>query len=325
MISRVQLLGHDNGAGLSHDLDLLVTGLRNIGMEPYRNGRPALRHSRCSRRWIALRALCHPADFELNLMLEKFRPEFYRTAHRNVLIPNPEYFGPGERAALRRLDAVWVKTRHAERLFVPLGIPVRYIGFTSSDRRDLNVPRQQAFFHAPGRSPNKGTLALIALWSTHPEWPPLTIVWYRSRPPLAPQRLPGNIHLVRERLDDAAYRQLQNAHRFHLCPSQTEGYGHYLNEAMGCGAVVVTLDAEPMNEFVSPERGILVPAQAIGRQDLATCYAPVEGALEQAIESCLRLSVTEAAAFGQAARAWFEANQRQWNERLQTALVGGET
>jgi glycosyltransferase involved in cell wall biosynthesis len=37
----------------------------------------------------------------------------------------------------------------------------------------------------------------------------------------------------------------------HLCPSYIEGFGHYINEARKYGKLVVTIDAPPMNEFVT--------------------------------------------------------------------------
>ncbi|EQD67759.1 glycosyltransferase, partial [mine drainage metagenome] len=61
------------------------------------------------------------------------------------------------------------------------------------------------------------------------------------------RRVAANIEHRIDYLDDAALQRLQNAHWFHLCPSETEGYGHYLVEAMGIGAVVLTTDAAPMN------------------------------------------------------------------------------
>ena len=36
----------------------------------------------------------------------------------------------------------------------------------------------------------------------------------------------------------------------HICPSAREGFGHYINEARSVGAVVLTIDAAPMSEFV---------------------------------------------------------------------------
>jgi glycosyltransferase involved in cell wall biosynthesis len=132
--------------------------------------------------------------------------------------------------------------------------------------------------------------------------------------------MPTNVTLIREHLSDAEYRRLQNEHRFHLCPSQTEGFGHYLVEAMSCRAVVVTLDAEPMNELVTAERGVLVPAHAIGTQDLATCYGFVEAAMETAIERCLGMDDAASERMGESARAWYESNNADFPARLLHAL-----
>jgi glycosyltransferase involved in cell wall biosynthesis len=256
--------------------------------------------------------------FDMNLMLERIRPEFATAAQCNVLLPNPEYFRPEDRAALSLMNEVWVKTRHAGRLFGELGARTRFIGFDSEDRMLPDVPRKHAFFHGPGRSGNKGTAALLQLWARHPEWPVLTIAWRRKRVEI--ETLPANVVLLREHIDDASYRRMQNEHRFHLCPSQTEGYGHYLAEAMSCGAVVVTLDAEPMNELVTAERGVLVKAHAAGTQDLATLYAFDESAMEAAVTRCVAMGETEAMALGHAARTWFEVNRAEFPGRIAAAL-----
>ncbi len=313
---RIQLLGRHNGAGLSRDLDLLAAALREAGGAPSINALP--RRGRAAEWLTRLRLLGAAPSFELNLMLERIRPEFVRTASRNVLIPNPEYFRPRDRAALQAMDAVWAKTHHAERLFAALGVPTRHIGFASADRLDAGVERRHAFFHGPGRSGNKGTAALLQLWAAHPAWPTLTVAWRRRQADLG--SLPANVRVLREHLDDDAYRRLQNAHRFHLCPSQTEGYGHYLVEAMSCAAVVITLDAEPMNELVGADRGLLVPARAVGRQDLATLYDFEPAAMERAVETCLQMSAAEAERLGRAARAWYDAERAALPQRLRVAL-----
>ncbi|WP_266159499.1 glycosyltransferase [Dyella silvatica] len=313
---RCQLIGRDNGAGLSRDMDLLAAALRDGGGDTTIT---ALQHRGRLAEWLTeLRLARRAPTFDLNLMLERTRPEFARAARRNVLIPNPEYFRPQDQAALSRMDAVWVKTRHAERLFGALGAPVRYIGFTSTDRRLAGIQPRHAFFHGPGRSANKGTLALLRLWAAHPSWPMLTVAWRRKRIDI--DALPANVTLIREHLSDEAYRQLQNEHRFHLCPSQTEGYGHYLVEAMSCGAVVVTLDAEPMNELVAAERGVLVSAQPVGTQDLATLYGFADAAMEAAIERCLAMDDATATQLGQAARTWFDNNHAALPQRLRDAM-----
>ncbi|HKT29472.1 glycosyltransferase [Dyella sp.] len=313
---RCQLIARDNGAGLSRDLPLLADALHRAGCSTRITGLP---HRGRFAEWLTRMQLARkPPAFAVNVMLERIRPEFIRAAQRNVLVPNPEYFRPQDKAALPLMDAVWVKTRHAERLFQALDAKTRYIGFTSTDRHDANVPRQHAFFHGPGRSGNKGTQALLALWRKHPEWPMLTVAWRRKRVEIEP--LPANVTLIREHLTDAEYRRLQNAHRFHLCPSQTEGFGHYLVEAMSCRAVVVTLDAEPMNELVTGARGVLVAAHVLGTQDLATTYGFTEVAMEAAIERCLNMDVATIEHVGNAARAWYERNHAGFADRLLEAL-----
>jgi glycosyltransferase involved in cell wall biosynthesis len=315
-MSHINLIARDNGAGLSRDLSLLADALQRAGHNTHITGLP---HRGRVAEWLTRWKLARkPPAFDINVMLERIRPEFQRAAKRNVLIPNPEYFRLQDREALSTVDAIWVKTQHAEQLFRQLGAKTHYIGFTSPDRQDARIPRHQTFFHGPGRSGNKGTAALLALWKKHPEWPQLTVVWRRKRVDI--ETLPANVTLIREHLSDEAYRQLQNEHRFHLCPSQTEGFGHYLVEAMSCGAVVITLDAEPMNELVTPERGLLVPALASGKQDLATLYRFEEAAMEQTIERCLSMDAATATHMGQAARHWYERNHADLPRRLQEAV-----
>lgn len=316
---RCQLIGRDNGAGLSRDLSLLAQNLLQVGMAVETT---ALPHRGRLAEWVTQwRLLGRAPAFDINIMLERIRPEFQRSARRNVLIPNPEYFRPRDRAALRRIDAAWVKTRHAERLFRALGVPVRYIGFASMDCMRTDIPRQTGFFHGPGRSNNKGTQALLKLWAEHPQWPTLTVIWRRKQTRHAePMPQAANIRLIREHLDDDAYRRLQNTYRFHLCPSQTEGYGHYMVEAMSCAAVVITLDAEPMHELIASGRGILVPAQRCGQQDLADLYGFGAKDMTMAIERCIAMSDAEAKAIGSAARRWYDEEIRAFPQRLSEAL-----
>lgn len=53
-------------------------------------------------------------------------------------------------------------------------------------------------------------------------------------------------------------RRLQNSHGIHVCVSEREGFGHYINEARAVGALVVTTNHPPMNELITEETGVLV-------------------------------------------------------------------
>jgi hypothetical protein len=256
--------------------------------------------------------------WDVNLMLERIRSEYLATAHRNVLMPHPEWFDERDRGWLPRLDRAFVLTHHAASIFEAIGLRTEYTGFTSEDRLDAAVPRERAFFHLAGRSSNKGTDTLLATWRRHPEWPRLTIL-QSPRVARAVVNAPNITHRV-DYITDAELQRIQNAHRFHLCPSETEGFGHYLVEAMGVGAVVATLDAPPMNEMVAPERGALIAPCRTGTQSLATTYFYDQAALESVVERLLATSDAELERMGAAARAWFEDNDRAFRLRIADAV-----
>jgi hypothetical protein len=322
---RVNLIARDNGFGLSRNLKLLQGALVEADCEVTISGirrgalRKVLHPLQLHAQTLARRLAGHGARrWDVNLMLERVRPQYLATARHNVLLPHPEWFDPRDRKWLPHLDRAFVLTRHAIPIFESLGLRTEYTGFTSEDRSDPSVPRERAFFHLAGRSSNKGTGTLLATWREHPGWPRLTVL-QSPRNAGAVVRAPNIDHRV-DYISDEALRRIQNVHRFHLCPSETEGFGHYLVEAMGVGALTVTLDAPPMNEMVTPERGVLIPHSRTGIQSLATTYFYDQGALETAIGRLLAMPDAELERAGRAARAWFEDNDRGFRTRIAAAI-----
>lgn len=323
MSRRINLIARDNGVGLSRDLQLLAEALRcgncDVTVTGIRRGkvtkwlRPWVRRIEWTLRslFCGRRAKTH----DINVMLEHVWPDDTSFARINVLMPNPEWLLPRDQRHLHRIDRILAKTRHAEALFQDLGHVVDYVGFTSVDRMIPHVARERNFFHLAGRSGSKGTERLLALWRRHPEWPRLTVV---QSPHNAQAGEPAaNIDHRIGYMDDAVLQELQNRHRFHLCPSETEGYGHYLTEAMSVGAVVITLDAPPMNELVEPERGMLVlPSATTGQQHLATTYFFDDAAMEDAIEKAIAMNDGMIQQMGECARNWFLANEASFAPRL---------
>lgn len=325
----VNLIVRDNGLGLSRDARLLGDALTAHGCEVaytrlgeaderarWRHGhgwRARLAHWRHA--WSRLRG---HARYDVNIMFEHLWPLHLPLARCNIALPNPEWFDARDRLHLRRIDRVWAKTRHAEQLFRGLGCAVQWVGFSSEDAAVPGHALQPAFFHLAGGSRTKGSEELVALWLRHPEWPTLTLVRHGGLPEPAPQA--ANLRVIAEYLELDRLRALQNTHAFQLCPSKSEGYGHYLCEAMSVGAIAVTTDAAPMNELVEAERGLLVAASAEGQQGLATLYRFDPAAMERAVETCLRMDDAQRAAMGRRARAWFIDNQAQFPARVGAAL-----
>jgi glycosyltransferase involved in cell wall biosynthesis len=325
----VNLVAFENGVGNSRDIVLVAEALRGIGCEVTVTA-PS-RHARRRRKLRLLRTLCRARlalarrgrgqapQFDLNVMLEHIWPEELHRARHSVVVPNPEFFDRHDRSLLSSIDAVWAKTRNTLAIFEPLGRPTVLIGFDSVDRVLHGATPERTFLHVAGKSRMKGTARLLAVWRRHPEWPMLTVVQSLARA-VAPAG-GANVRVETSYLSDEALRQLQNLCGYHLCTSETEGWGHYLAEAESIGAIVLATDAPPMNELVTVERGILLPATARGRQNLATTFEFDERAFEERVHAALALEDAARQGLGAAARDWFRANKLGFAGRLAAALA----
>ncbi|MDE0206346.1 MAG: glycosyltransferase [Candidatus Tectomicrobia bacterium] len=308
----VAIVGRNNKYGLTRDAEILRQGLASIGVQ-------AAVWDMRKRSWIDRLRRSKVADLVVHL--ERVHPAWLAGALHHVLIPNQERFPKRHIRRLRRINRVLAKTRHAEQLFANLGVHSLHLGFISADRYDPSVSRDWGrFFHLAGGSTLKGTEDVLALWDAHPEWPELVLVQNQAN---APDSVPPNVTLRCGYLDDSELKRLQNACGVHLCPSRSEGWGHNIVEALSCGAVVVTTDAPPMNEHVTPDCGVLVPISRfeprhLGRKFFVDCHA-----LEQAIERLAAASPGSARSLGQKARARFEVLSRRFDTKIH-AMFGQE-
>jgi glycosyltransferase involved in cell wall biosynthesis len=329
-MARINLLAWDNQRGLTHDLQLLSKALTALGHQVHVTRLGPHRHDG---RWKSLlphlrmwwqrllKADRRATLYDANIALEHVRPDWFALARLNLLVPNPEWMSLRSQRYLTRFDAILCKTHYAVDLFTTRGCRALHIGFHSTDCLVSDIPREPTFLHLAGASRMKGTQRLLALWQRHPEWPKLLVLQSPRTAIRLPAPSPANIeHRVGYLSDIREIRRLQNSHAFHLCLSETEGWGHYIAEAMSCKAVVLTCDVPPMNELVTATRGVLVKANRTGPFNLATLHHFDEAALEAAIERLLAIPEHERAALGEQARTWFASNETAFVGRLDTAL-----
>ena len=321
---QVNIIGKSNGAGLARDIELLREALRARGHEV---AVTAIDAAQARRRRSIFSQLKMRAGLsrkkhvgaDVNIMLEHVWLQFLDEARLNIAVPNPEWFDHHDRRVLQLVDRVWAKTDYTEQVFRGLGCSTTYIGFDSYDRYEGSIAKQRTYFHLAGKSSMKGTDRLLKVWGRHPDWPQLIVVQHRRK--LRKLPMLSNVDVREGYLTDEALRALQNQSAFHICLSLTEGWGHYIVEGLSTAAVTVTVDAAPMNELVTPERGVLVAYRATGTQRLATTYEFDEEQLESAIARTMTMSDAECARIGGNARAWFLDNKRSFVERLEAALL----
>ena len=324
-----------DGGGLGTDIDVLTDALVRAGCEVRFKGR---RHRRprqrlhslamtagviMAQRWAAFTAR---PQFDVNFFIESVFPEYLPTGRVNCLFVHPEWFRDENLAHVPRLDFVLCKTPSGVDAFRELPVACRDLNFTSPDRRLPGFARSGPLrcLHVSGQSAVKGTEAVVEAWSNHPEWPELTVVRRARRyggeeaPPLPP--LP-NVRYLTDYVPDDELRRLQNGCEVHVIPSQAEGYGHVIGEAMSCGAVVVTTNAPPMNELVTSERGVLIRVERSEpmRRSMRNFIDVAD--LEAKLTTIFAMSRERRAELGRHARAWYEAQDQRFRNALGAFLA----
>uniref|UniRef100_A0AAV1TS28 Glycosyltransferase n=1 Tax=Peronospora matthiolae TaxID=2874970 RepID=A0AAV1TS28_9STRA len=181
------------------------------------------------------------------------------------------------------------------------------------------------FVHFIGRSVHKGTGAVLDCWLSRPDFPPLDVYMderfydeklkaeYKSK-----TRDSQVVTIHRGRASATEFGKLIVESAFFMCPSKTEGYGHYINQARASGGLIVSTNLPPMNELVTPASGVLIPAKrrAYLRQMLGGRFegehglkgvdgfvAAVEGSgVRQAVEAVLAMTPDEREKMGARAK-----------------------
>lgn len=311
MTKSLNIIARTNGVGLDRDVDLIRSVASEAGYEV------TVSHSRAIsplRRWFPGKK-----KFTANIFLERVFPRWLGTAEMNILVPNQERFPHRHVPILKDIDHIFCKSQHAIEIFGDVHPSCHFTGFTSLSMNDPAIPRRQlGILHLAGKSTLKGTETILDLWQKHPDWPPLTLVQAEAN---APAHVPENVNLITRYLEDDEITKLYNEHPIHLCPSRSEGWGHYLVEAMSCGAAVISTDGPPMNELVRPDRGFLVKVSHTEPRHLGTNFFVDPDALERTIEIALATPPEKLALLGEVGRDWVKENHETFKTRLIQSLA----
>lgn len=277
---KIALISRDNGVGLSLDVELLTGLFRSAGHEVtfYDWKSDAMPH------------------VDVAFHLELVSRNLAQCADRNIALLNLEWLPSEWLKYLPAFDQIWAKSRYAAQFCRQRGArDVQLTGFLGRDLMDPTVKRELKCLHLRGKSEMKGTREVIAAWRDNPDLPPLTIV---SKDPV---HAPDHVTVV-EAPSDRELTRLLNQHEIHVCPSIAEGWGHYITEAMSVGAVVVTVDASPMNEHIQPEWGYLLGIAKTGRHHQAIQTYTSPDMIAEAVRRAAALPPARRYEVGQAAR-----------------------
>lgn len=293
----IHLICYRNGVGLNRDIDLLKEELTKLGHNVT---------------FIPSNDKIPKPKADINVFLDVVEEYFFPYAEKNYLVPNPEWCFLSKEQLLK-FDLILCKTKEAERIFKSFNPNTIFMSFISKDcLNPLIYKNYKLPIHIAGASIQKGTKAVISTWLNNPQFPQLLLLRHKSHFPF-PETT--SIKTISDYLADPAIEVFQNSFGLHICPSETEGFGHYIWEAMSCGNVVVTVDAPPMNEFIADKR-CLVKSSHQAPWRYATSYSVDPQHLDSVISNLLSLPEESLREIGQQNRKFYLQNSQLFRERL---------
>lgn len=301
----INILSTKNGVGLEKDAALLDRILTAQGHKCF---------------FVDVGKGGSPKAADINIFCEFFhRPNFTKMAKRNYIFPNPEWFHLDWMRNIGLMDGVLCKTLDAEDLFYRyVGAKAIHTGFTSQDMLVPEIVKSNSFFHAAGKSVNKGTSEVIEAWNKNAGLPVLTIT-HQMNPKI---QTPPNISYNYRNYSENEFRNVLNSFQFHLCPSYYEGWGHYIHEAKSTGAIIIATNGAPMNEFISNKFGYLVPVSATKNHHLAEMKIPSIGGISESAMNCIKLSKDQITEMSALSRQSYLDGEAKFKETFLNIIEG---
>ena len=288
----INIVALPNGVGISRDIKIITDILSPAGFDVS-----------CSH----LFRMDATKKYDLNIFLERLTPAALTTANLNCMIPNQEWFEPDWLPLLKHFNLILAKTRYAEGIFRGLGCNTDFVSFTSEDRYIEGIKKDHVhWLHLVGKSIQKQTEMVLRTWQKNPGFPHLTVIqdpkFWRPRTSLR------NVTYMNDRVPEHLLQVMQNTFTVHVCPSETEGFGHYIMEAMSAKAITITTDAAPMNELVTEDRGLLVKPVGGERMRLSVAHYINEKTLEDAVIKATVMNDCQIEERGEKARKFYLEN-----------------
>lgn len=304
--SRAIIFNCRSGAGTDRDVTLLRELLQESGMSIKHITIPLkpTRFQRIQNLLMQLPSLLNRPDYQFHIE-QLFKEQFWQSRN-NYILPNPEFLDPRVFGKLPKKITVLCKTRHASQIFNNTSLESVFTGFTSKDSYRSDIKKDfRKFIHVVGSSPFKGTGMVVSTWRQNPHWPTLTILRKKTDARGIEHwkiKDADNINLIEDWISEERLIQLQNESGIHICPSEMEGFGHVIVEAMAVAGVAVTIDAPPMNEHITADCGFLVDCINRGPIGMSECYRLKSESLTATVETILRTPDEELEAMGKHAR-----------------------
>jgi len=262
---------------------------------------------------------------DIAIFIEKILPQSRMLEYpRRILLINPEWLTSEELQKIDVISEMWHKSQYSFDTVSPKfpKLTHRITGFTSPDT-EMRAEGFDRFICLTGKAfERRNTQAIFNNWLKHPSWPSIKIQLYGNS-----LHYPGwvnfakNISCYQGFMGRTEYLQSASSSACQLCLSETESFGHYINEARAMAAFAVILDAPPMNELIDSDSGFLIPITQSKPFNFGEKYTVSEENLGLAFEKMLMINPNDRQDLGNNARKRYEKEAQTFKLKLEQACL----
>jgi hypothetical protein len=251
--------------------------------------------------------------------LEEIQPFFVKLSKYNFFIPNPEWL---RGKTLKQMNSPSIttlcKTHYAVEQLAEFSSSIQFMGFTSKDRTDTTIQKDfNKYIHIAGKSPQKGTLPLLKLWSKKTDWPELIVITTTTTH--VEFNKFSNIKIINSFIEESELNKFINECGVHICPSEAEGFGHSIVEALAVSSCVLTTNGPPMSELLPSKEGGISWVKK-GKRYCNDIYYVDEDSLALTIEKFINMSLEQKRALGEHSLKHYQQLTGDFHANLITLL-----
>ena len=272
----------------------------------------------------------HCEEAEVNVFVEVINPALFAYARKNIWIPNLEWAYKTWEPYFHMVDEVWVKTHEAEEKLKSMGIPSKYIGWTSIDKVFAEKVNFTKAFVPVGKNIFRNPRPIFQAYlkiadeseSLYMKLPTLYIPFNPKHTQIVvPPKITDKVVLLDRDLKNNEYDEILKDCGLCICTSVAEGFGHAVNECMSVGMNMILSPIAPFRELTADSSLFGEVHEQIDQPD---CLAKLVDTTSNSLVSCLKKylnkSFKEKREVCDAMRALYETRHKEWVSTMKIAI-----
>jgi hypothetical protein len=273
----------------------------------------------------------HCEEAEVNIFLEVINPSLFAYARKNIWIPNLEWAYKTWEPYFHMVDEVWVKTHEAYDKLESIGVPCKFIGWSSIDKVFAERVNFTKAFVPVGknifRNPRPIFQAYLKISQESEDlYNKLPVLYIPYNPQhmqiQVPPTITDKVMLIDRDMKETEYDEIMKECGLCICTSAAEGFGHAINECMSVGMNLILSPIRPFKEDLTS--GDAMFGEVHETMEQPDCFGTLVDVTSDSIVQCLKNYISipfkQKRANCDMARALYETRHKDWIANMKACV-----